>query len=404
MAIDLELLSPRLAMLVESLRAGDSGALDLFCHDLTQHGTPLVEVNDDSNAVLVTFLWYAQAPVEQVSLLCAPLAPQYSPLTPLPLARLYTTDLWYRTERIRADLRALYRFVVNDAPAQPDPWNPLTYHYPKDETLPDSQDIVVSMFALPAAAPQPWLTPPLEGIRGNVECIHLASMILANERRVWVYTPPQYSTDQAPYACLILFDGWMYANVMQAPVTLDNLIRAGKLPPLVCVMVDHLNRQQELGCSPAFADFIVLELLPWARRHYQLSADTALTLIGGASAGGLAAVYTALRYPQYFDHVLAQSGAFWWSPRDQPEPEWLARQVVMQPPQALHVYLEAGLLEDEVGASGVSILTSVRHLRNLLQAKGYRVEYAEFVGTHDVIHWQGTFATGLVALVGPIHH
>ena len=41
-----------------------------------------------------------------------------------------------------------------------------------------------------------------------------------------------------------------------------------------------------------------------------------------------------------------------------------------------------------------------RHLRNVLQAKGYRFRYVEFNGRHEFVNWQETLGDGLVFLLG----
>jgi enterochelin esterase family protein len=107
-----------------------------------------------------------------------------------------------------------------------------------------------------------------------------------------------------------------------------------------------------------------------------------------------------LRHSEWFGNVLAQSAAFWWRPQTEDEPEWLARQFVTSPGLPLRFYLDVGLLEDYTeGEEGVSQLVSTRHFRNILRAKGYLVQYAEFSGDHEEICWQGTLADGLIALL-----
>lgn len=46
-----------------------------------------------------------------------------------------------------------------------------------------------------------------------------------------------------------------------------------------------------------------------------------------------------------------------------------------------------------------SLLHSNRHLRDVLRAKGYEVEYSEFNGRHDHIGWRGSLSQGLVKLL-----
>jgi enterochelin esterase-like enzyme len=168
---------------------------------------------------------------------------------------------------------------------------------------------------------------------------------LNNERRVSVYTPPGYRADGAAYDLLILFDGWLYAHALRAPVTLDNLIGAGKLPPLVAIMLDSSSRMQELLCYPPFADFLAHDLLPWAQQQFHVTSNQLHRTVGGLSAGGVAAAYVGMRYPHLFGNVLAQSGAFWWRPPDEEEPEWLARQFATSARLPLRFSLDVGRLE-----------------------------------------------------------
>ncbi len=152
------------------------------------------------------------------------------------------------------------------------------------------------------------------------------------------------------------------------------------------------------------------ELPPWARQSYHLTTDPARTVVAGASLGGLAAALAALRHPEVFGNVLSQSGSFYWGPETGPfywgpndgvEFEWLTRQFVTSPRLPLRFYLEVGLLErDPRGVNGPSMVLANRHFRDVLQAKGYAVHYAEFNGGHECLCWQGTLDDGLLFLMG----
>jgi enterochelin esterase family protein len=63
-------------------------------------------------------------------------------------------------------------------------------------------------------------------------------------------------------------------------------------------------------------------------------------------------------------------------------------------------YLVAGTFEIDRDGGGGGILESTRHLRDVLLAKGYVVQYEEFVGGHDGLSWRGMLANSLIALLG----
>jgi enterochelin esterase-like enzyme len=65
----------------------------------------------------------------------------------------------------------------------------------------------------------------------------------------------------------------------------------------------------------------------------------------------------------------------------------------------LRFYQEVGLLESALSASGFpGQLLANRHLRSILQAKGYELHYAEQMHGHDSMLWQGLLAESWRAL------
>ena len=48
-------------------------------------------------------------------------------------------------------------------------------------------------------------------------------------------------------------------------------------------------RLRELLLHAPFNEFLTQELVPWARENYHISSDPSKTIVGGSSAGGLAA-------------------------------------------------------------------------------------------------------------------
>jgi enterochelin esterase-like enzyme len=390
--------SPRLLALFQQLGQDNYDVLTTFWFDVLAQGTPLLEpLPDDESHLLVTFLWRGHDPTTQVVLMGDLTQRRPEPLTQMP-----NTDIWYKSYRLRANLRTTYELVVNDT-WQLDPFNPHQFHVPRDETT-NTGGYALSVLELPAAAPQPWIVPHADIPTGDVSCSVLHSSILDNDRRVWVYTPPQYTAAGPGYGWMVLLDGWAYTQFVPTPVILDNLIAAKQLPPLVVVFLDTLEsettRFRELSCSAFFRDFVSAELVPWVRQRYQLSADPSRAVVAGSSHGGLAAAYLGLELPMVFGNVLSQSGSFPWRPDDATEDEWLSRQYALSDRAALRFYLDVGLLETWPSPQGgPNWLIANRHMRTVLQAKGYDVTYAEFNGGHDYVCWRGTLVDGLVALM-----
>jgi enterochelin esterase family protein len=399
-----DVLSPRLREVRERVEAGDRDALTEFWGQVDSVGTPLVEpIEDDPNCALVTFLWRATEPVEWVEVAASfGVNNGGSRLLYLP-----DTDILYHTYRLEYDLRGLYKLTVKHAGcAYPetvlDPHNPKVYTM----TFADETGWSDSIAELPGAPLQPWIEWNPDVTAGVVSEHRIDSAILGNSRRLWLYLPPGYDPLGDPYPLVVLLDGESYVSAGRAPETLDNLIAAGQLLPAVCVMVSNVKedpgaRMREFGCSGDFNAFLSTELIGWIRAHAHVTSDPRYVVIGGSSMGGLASAYAGLRLPKLFGNVLSQSGSFWWRPRGDREHEWLARQFVAALPVPVRYYLEVGRLEThQTPGIGPTQVIANRHLRNVLQARGYSLTYGENNGGHNFLSWRGTLADGLIALLG----
>jgi enterochelin esterase family protein len=396
--------SPRLAALQQDLQAAKPGALQAFWDGLKR--APLVEpIPAEPRYAYVTFVCRAKDGDGNPAVAC-----------PLNIAkpaegrmeRLADTDLWYKTYRIRDDVRMLYSFVTLPAAADPDRLTPQVQAELRRSARPDplnpnrSGPRKLSLLELPGAAPLKW-TARRDGVpAGQLTKSRFKSRILDNERGISVYTPPGYSKDGPPCHLLIVFDRDQYTvdAFAPTPVILDNLASEGKIPPTVAVFIGNVNRTKELACNDDFADFLARELVPQIRADYRVTDKPEEVIVAGASLGGLASAFAALRHPEVFGKVLSQSGSYWWGKPGEEEFEWLTRQFVSSPKLPVRFYLEVGLWEAGIGKlHAPTQVAANRHLRDVLRAKGYEVTYSEFSSNHDFFYWRGTFADGLRALV-----
>lgn len=387
--------SPRIAALREKAAAGEWAALSRFWSEVDKQGTPLVEPIDREN-VLVTFLWRGGDKTKGVVILG-------SVANKSPMERVAGTDVWFHSLPVRRDARFTYRLAPNADPkadgfptARIDPRN--------KKPFPASAPLL-SLAEMPDAPAQPWVAKRPEVAAGKVaEEEPIRSAALGGKREMRVYMPPGYAAEGEPYRLLIVPDGLVYTTLIPLPVILDNLIAAGEIPPVVAVLVDRLDvehRERDLSCNKAYARFLAEEVLPWVRKKYHVTTDPAGTVLAGSSRGGLAAACAAIEHPGLFGNVLAQSGSFVW-PETEPQPEWVRRHLEASPKLPLRFYLDVGLMEvwPTNDGKGASLLDANRRLRDVLQAKGYSIRYAEYSGGHGHANWRGTISEGLVALLG----
>jgi enterochelin esterase-like enzyme len=373
--------------------------MDLWQQALAS-GTPLVAPVDDDGTVEVTFLWRGEAPRTTIGW-----------GLDLELERRPGADLWIGRIRLPAAMRTLYCLMHGEATSSPrdadgtgvvhvDPLNRQVFHFPRDPGDPTDHDSFMSLLELPQAPPETWSTPQPGVPQGTIVETTLPSEVLGEDRRVAVYRPPGEPGDDL--ATLVVFDGFLARAVLRVPSTLDNLIAAGRIPPTVALFVqgEDSKRDDELGPNEAMTRFVSRELIGAARRKWGATSDPGRTAIAGVSLGGLAAAHIALRVPEVFGGVIAQSGAYWWPYPEAGEPKWLIREYERTDRAGLRFYLDVGSYERLPGPDGDSQLEVNRQFRDVLLAKGYPVTYAEYPGAHDYVNWRNTMADGLIAVLG----
>src|SRR5713226_1744043 len=411
--------SARLSALQDRLKSDNRDALDSFWKEISERGAPIVEeVPGNDRDVLVTIVWQAREETRNVFVFRVGDVNK-------PMVRLLDTDLWYKTFQLQKGARFIYHLATNlpdpkewggitrfAGALRNDPFNPLEYAERSNEFNP-YEVTFYSAAELPSAGSQFWSVAQPKVPTGRVQRDKFISKLLGNERPIWIYTPHGYSADKKPYDLLVLTAVGLYFITGRVATTLDNLIAAGLIPPLVAVMVDNPDRGRELSCSSAYADFLAHEVVPWARTNYHATDRPEQTIIGGASLGGLEAAFVGLKHAEVFGNVLSQSGSFPWKPDSEKEWEWLNRQFAASPRLPLRFSFEAGLLEgtwwwrslvrpstDGPPVIEPTLLAANRNLRDTLQSKGYSVHYTEFNGNHGFLNWRGTLASHLIALVG----
>ena len=248
-------------------------------------------------------------------------------------------------------------------------------------------------FYMPEAGPTPLLRRKRGALRGLVtrHQVETAGLALGKRRTVYLYQPPSLG----PVPLVIVYDGSDYRQRAKLPTIVDNLIAEKRIRPIAMAMVANAGsrgRLVEYACSESVLLFIHDKVLTLAGANLTLlDAQEQPGAFGvmGASMGGLMALFTGLRLPHIFGHVLSQSGAFGFGHPDAVVTSLLGH----GPIQALRIWLDVGRYE--IG------LESSRRVRTLLEKRGYDFGYREFNAGHNYPAWRDDVWRGLEALFPP---
>ena len=190
-------------------------------------------------------------------------------------------------------------------------------------------------------------------------------------RRVWIHLPAEpvlKKVGDEGLAVMVFQDGHAYVDEQgqfRVPIVLDNLVHAGKIPPLAAIFVDPGhdgslpgekpgwqppagNRSVEYDTlSPKYAEFLEESILPLAASDerlraagVRLTADPDKRAICGISSGGICAFTVAFERPDLFRKVLSHVGSFTDIRGGDHYPS-LVRQT-KENPKPIRVFLQAG--------------------------------------------------------------
>ena len=159
---------------------------------------------------------------------------------------------------------------------------------------------------------------------GKVETLAYKSKALGADRKVVVYTPPDYETSSDRYPVLYLLHGansneTSWTERGRAHVILDNLIADGKMKPLVVVMPFGYafqraagqrgdaaeNKQQREG----FVKDLIDDVLPLIDSTFRVHSGREHRAIAGLSLGGAQSLAIGLSRLDLFSRVAGFSSA-----------------------------------------------------------------------------------------------
>lgn len=138
------------------------------------------------------------------------------------------------------------------------------------------------------------------------------------EHRVTVYLPPGYDSSRT-YSVLYTADGSAWAELIRLPTILDNLIAAGRIEPIIAVMIDSApDRSAWYSYNPEYLEYLV-RVVEYVDARYATRPLPTARVHAGTSAGGRATAYVGFEIPNLFHNLGLLSPSFsgpiyYWEP------------------------------------------------------------------------------------------
>src|SRR5438094_5936197 len=221
------------------------------------------------------------------------------------------------------------------------------------------------------------------------------SNVLKKFRRLHIYTPPAYESNQQKYPVLYLLHGanesdQSWSTVGRAGFILDNLIADGKAVPMIVVMPNghidqtppQIGRAASAGGAPRlraelseFPREFETDLMPYVESHYRTATGRGHRAIAGLSMGGSQTLAIASPHLDRFSAIgVCSSGIL-----GESLTEWETTHRGALDSAAVKrgletVWFSTGKDDSLIGTSKATVDMLTRH--------GFRVSFTESAGAH----------------------
>jgi enterochelin esterase-like enzyme len=291
---------------------------------------------------------------------------------PKPLQK--TDDDWSIKFKVPADARFEYKLIV-DGNWILDPSDPLKI----DNTLGGEN----SVYQGPGYHFHPDDAPPKHPMQ--------RSTFKVKDRDIIVFSP----ANPVGKPLLVYGDGPNYETYGHIQNVVENLVEAGKIRPVVIVLVPPVDRMKDYGTDwRAYGDYLLNSVLPDVRRRTGASKKASDLFLGGSSLGGVISLRLAEAYPdKVAGGVHSQSGAFQWSPLKLHYSDLIELKGLRRLAPTTRLWIDWGRFEDDLTPANE---TAAKNLRTLKRPFGHMITDEG----HNWTAWRNRMVGGLRYLLG----
>lgn len=276
--------------------------------------------------------------------------------------------VWTMTTAPNIDPSAYRYFFMVDGMKVNDPKNPMVADFrPMVELVPEGKTLFWQKKNFP---------------HGFLSIVYYESDATNSTRRMFVWTPPGYFSDNEKLPVLYLMHGGgdndtNWPGQGKAGWILDNLFAEGKIVPMIVVMPD--------GSIPVetFAHDLAGSIIPYVESNFRVYKDAGHRAIAGLSMGGLQVLETIIRYPDKFSYVNVMSSG-WWANR----PENYEKYEPMIEAAAPKLKSTLKYFIFTCGGSTDGATSNTPPTRDLFTRYGVESYYSEMEGGHTMYVWR----------------
>jgi len=319
----------------------------------------------------------------------------------IPMKKIAGTDLWYYRGNYENDARLDYWYQFS------------TKEFPSIDTLNehtiDNGWGQISELAMPGYKHHPLHDKFIHGEKGDLSFVTektLPAGIMPYEHKIHMYLPPHYSETQK-YPVIYFQDGLDYIELGLASYTINAMIKAGDIRPVIAVFItppnlhkpEMPNRTTEYGLNDDYVNFFVSELVSYIDSNYSTIKSADSRLVVGDSYGGLISAYIPLKHPEVFGNAYCQSG-FHSFMKDS-----LISMYAGSDKKPVKLFVDVGTYEENVGASFIppgetNFTEGNRRFKKVLEEKGYDFIYREYHEGHTWGNWRRHLIDALIYFFG----
>ncbi|NSW93417.1 MAG: esterase [Bacteroidales bacterium] len=238
---------------------------------------------------------------------------------------------------------------------------------------------------------------------GRVSAVWYPSPVLGMNRRMMVYTPPDYEKSNVRYPVLYLLHGaggdeeaWISRG--KANYIIDNLIADGKAVPMIIVITNGVasvpaapgERPLQMAgvnvgspmamTSGKFEESLIKDVIPFIENNYRVQADPDHRAIAGLSMGGYQTQKITNTNPGKFMYIGVWSMGLYNMFGQYDKEEHIAQLKELKASNPILYYIGCGKTD--------FLFKGVTELRSLYDELGFKYTYRESEGGHSWNNWR----------------